>query len=275
MLHSDSVLPLPDAWRSLARCRWMGRPLRAYETIDSTNEAAALWARSGAPAGALVVADHQTAGRGRHRRVWQAEPGKNLLVSLVQRPALPLDRISLLPLLAGLAVAQAIDTLAAPVTVALKWPNDLIISGKKVGGILLESSQSGGSTQPPDFIVLGIGINVNQERFSPDLVETATSLLLETGRFMARDALLAELLCVFEAMYEALGDEAASNRLLRSYESRMHQRGEQVEVRFPGGLGTRVGVLEGVSPLGALRLRTPEGEALFHAGDVSSREIDG
>jgi BirA family transcriptional regulator, biotin operon repressor / biotin---[acetyl-CoA-carboxylase] ligase len=275
MLHSEFATQLPDAWRSLDRCRWMGRPIRAYETIDSTNEAAALWARSGVPQGALIVADHQTAGRGRHRRIWQADPGKNLLFSIILRPTLPLDRISVLPLLAGLAAAQAIDALASPVTVTLKWPNDLFIAGKKTGGILLESSQSGGSTQPPDFIVLGIGINVNQERFPADLVETATSLLLETGRFIARDALLAELLYAFEAMYEALGDDTASNRLLKAYETRMHQLGEHVEVRFPGGLSSRSGVLEGVSPLGELRLRTSEGEELFHAGDVSSRSIEG
>jgi len=253
----------------------MGCPLRVYETVDSTNEAAAQWARAGAPAGALVVADHQTAGRGRHRRVWQADPGKNLLFSLVLRPALPLDRISVLPLLAGLAAAQAIDALTTPLSVALKWPNDLYIAGKKTGGILLESSQSGGSAHPPDFIVLGLGINVNQEQFSPELADTATSLLLETGRFIARDALLAEVLYVFETMYASLGDEAATNRLLASYEARMHQRGERVEIRFPGGMGTRQGVLVGVSPLGALRLRTTEGEVLFHAGDVSTRAIKG
>ncbi len=275
MLHPDSLATVPDAWRALAGCRRMGRPLRAYETIDSTNEAAAQWARANAPEGAVVVADHQTAGRGRYRRVWQADPGKNLLVSLILRPSLPLDRISVLPLLAGLAAAEAIDALAAPLTPRLKWPNDLYLAGKKTGGILLESSQSGGPTQPPDFVVLGIGINVNQEHFPPEIADTATSLLLETGRFIARDALLAALLRIFEGMYDALGDAARSSRLLTAYETRMHQLGEAVEVRFADGQKPRAGVLAGVSPLGALRLRTTEGETHFHAGEVSSREIDG
>ncbi|MEZ4703086.1 MAG: biotin--[acetyl-CoA-carboxylase] ligase [Rhodothermales bacterium] len=262
-----------DAWDALDRCRWMGTPRRIYESIDSTNIAASAWARGGAPNGAIVIADYQTAGRGRHQRAWQAEPGKNLLFSLILRPVLPLERVSVLPLLAGLAAARAIDGFASPVVVSLKWPNDVYIDGKKCGGMLLESSQSGGLQQPPEFIVLGIGINVNQASFPDPIASSATSLVLETGRFVARDALLAHLLIELETMYDQMGNDDALARLLGEYESRMYRFGEQVDVRVAGGGAGYRGFIEGVSPGGALQLRTEEGVVSLHAGEVTLRPL--
>jgi BirA family biotin operon repressor/biotin-[acetyl-CoA-carboxylase] ligase len=266
MLQPAPTASLPESWQALDRRTGLGHIVRHYERIDSTNAAANAWIQAGAPHGALVVAEHQTAGRGRYRRSWHAEPGKNLLMSLILRPTFSLDRLSVMPLLAGLACARAIDALATPVVASLKWPNDLYIEGKKCGGILVETSHSGRPGHPPEAVVLGIGLNVNQSQFPPDLASRATSLLLETGRFSARDALLVRFLDGFAPLYAHIDDEPIVQDYLEAYEARMYRRGEPVEVALPGG--SRFGVAEGVTPAGALRLRSEAGLLSLHVGDL-------
>ena len=255
---------LLDALAPLLTTRRFGRVARGFETVGSTNAEAAAWAADGAPEGALVVAEYQSAGRGRLGRTWAAAAGVNLTQSLVLRPRLDAARLGLLPLAAGLAVADAVERVAG-VPAQVKWPNDLLLGGKKAGGLLAEAVH--GAEAP--VVVLGIGLNVNQQAFPPELAEKATSVALEAGRPVERAALLAALLAALERRYDALaaGDGSA---LLAAFERRMHGLGQPVAVRYPGTARAPLGgVVLGVAPDGALRLETLDGERRLYAGEVT------
>ena len=224
------------------------------------------WASEGAPEGALVGTGHQTAGRGRHGRAWSDAPGLNLLFSLVLRPTLPQDRLGQIPLAAGLAVAEAIEnhTRLSP---SLKWPNDILVDGKKVCGILLEgrlTPQNGSQAT----LVLGIGLNVNQSEFPTDVGGLATSLALETGQLIPRVPLLADLLASLEKHYGSLAEDGGAS-VLSGFERRMAGLGNSASVTFPMSGESTEGTILGVAESGALRLATSQGERLFHSGEVS------
>jgi len=156
--------------------------------VDSTQDAAFALAEAGAADGSAVVADSQRAGRGRQGRPWHDEPGANLLCSVLVRPRLAPGQWPLLSLAAGVAVARALER-AAGVAARLKWPNDLVSGGRKLAGILVESRTTAAAA-----VVVGIGINVAQERFPVDLEASATSVQLITGRPVDREVLLGMLL---------------------------------------------------------------------------------
>lgn len=182
------------------RGRW-GRPLYAFRSTPSTQVVLHRLAAQGAPEGTVVVADHQTAGRGRYGRRWVAPPGKALLVSILLRPPLPAPRLGEIGLAAAVAVADAIQA-AAGVTARIKWPNDLLVDSRKVAGILSEAALDGEAAH----VALGIGVNVGQtlEDFSPELRDRAESLLLAGGRPVERGVLLGALLVELEARYGTL-----------------------------------------------------------------------
>ena len=175
-------MTLPADARLIVRC---GR-------VESTQPIAFALAGDGAPDRTVVVADSQAAGRGRRGRVWQDEPGASLLVSIVLRPRLPPARLPTLSLTAGVALAEALAGTAA-LAARLKWPNDVLVDGRKLAGILLESRlEPAGSAAP--IVALGIGVNLAQRAFPPELAERATSVRLAGGRAVDRDTLLAALL---------------------------------------------------------------------------------
>ncbi len=160
-------------------------PVRRLEQTTSTNDEARKWAQAGAPDGATVVADHQTAGRGRLGRNWHSPPGVNLYLSRILRGRF--DQPTLLPLAAALATREAIQAHLPPdLTAAIKWPNDILVSERKVAGILCELSE--------DVVIIGIGINVNMTEFPPDLRRPATSLCLISGAEQDREAVLETVL---------------------------------------------------------------------------------
>jgi BirA family biotin operon repressor/biotin-[acetyl-CoA-carboxylase] ligase len=160
------------------------RVVHHVATVDSTQEAVFALASAGAPDGAAVVADTQTAGRGRRGRRWHDEAGTSLLVSVLLRPGLPPSLRPLLSYAASLAVVGTLGTLGLEARV--KWPNDVLVAGRKVAGILLEAREG--------VVVVGVGLNVNQQRFPPELAARATSVALQTGRAADRGVLLATLL---------------------------------------------------------------------------------
>jgi len=166
--------------------------------VDSTQAVAFALAADGAADGTVVVADSQVAGRGRRGRPWVDEPGASLLVSIVLRPRLEPARLSGLSLAAGVAVAGAL-TRTAGLTARLKWPNDVLVDGRKIAGILLESRIGAGSDDARPTAVLGIGINLTQRMFPADLAQRATSVWLASGRAVDRDVLLS-------ALVDALGE---------------------------------------------------------------------
>ena len=241
-----------------------GRFLRAYDDVPSTNVLAKTWAEEGAAEGCVVLAEHQSEGRGRLRRRWTADAGKNLLFSIVLRPRLASSHLSLLTLAASLAVGETVDSVVAPLASRIKWPNDILIEGRKCCGMLLESALS---LAGEAVVILGVGLNVNQDRFPGELDGRATSLLLETGRQTARAPLMASLLRRLEAHYAQVHQDPEATRL--AYAARMDSLGTARRINPDGTRRTLEGMVLGISETGALRLLTAEGERLITAGHVS------
>lgn len=215
-----------------------------------------------------MLAEHQTAGRGRLGRSWSDTPGQNLLFSLVLRPTLPPDRLALVTLAAGVAVAEAVATFTAPHEPALKWPNDVLLEGRKTCGMLLEGRLGGGAP----CVVLGIGLNVNQTHFPPDLDGLATSLSLAAGRPIPRAPLLAALLARLEARYDSLL-RGRTDEVRQAFLDRMAFLGVPVSVVPAAGGSALTGTIEGIAESGGLLLRTSGGLHTLHAGDVSLRPL--
>ncbi len=227
-----------------------GAEARVFAQIGSTNDVARELAEGGVPEGTLVLADEQTAGRGRFGREWVAPPGSSLLMSVVFRPAIPLERANRLVMLCGLALAEACEALA-DVRVVVKWPNDAQIDGKKVAGILAESAVTGAELA---WAVVGVGVNVNQV-FAPGdpLAETATSLRMSAGREFDRLALLGALLERLNGWRAHLLDE----KLTVSWRTRCATLGQRVRVE--AGARTFEGLAEDLDADGALLLRDADG----------------
>ena len=241
--------PLSD----LAPIRW---DVRHLATIDSTNRYVLDEARAGAPTGLVVVADHQSAGRGRLGRSWEATPGSSLLVSVLLRPDLPVEQLFLLTLAAGLALADAL-TAVAGVVADLKWPNDLVVDDRKVAGLLAETDLSAGRA-----VVIGAGCNLTPDAFPPELEAHATAVELEAGRAVDRDELLVAFLGALTARLDGLDAVVTEAR------ARSATLGRRIRVELPADA-----VLEGVAIAladdGALVVRDDAGlEHVVAVGDV-------
>lgn len=224
-----------DDLRSTLATRRLGQHLHIHQTLPSTNSEALSLAQHGAEDGTVVVAENQSAGRGRHSRTWFSPPGLNLYCSIIVRgmgQTLPLaDWLSWVPLTAALATAEAVRTVAA-ISLALKWPNDLLLDDRKVGGILCESSL----TLPADpIVVIGIGLNVNvpREMFPDELRPTAASLVEASRQAIDRNRLLAQLLLELEQSLDELRDHGPS-RLRQAYTRHCTTLGRQVRVALDG-----------------------------------------
>ncbi len=229
-----------------------GRPRRHYRRTDSTNERARELAAAGSPSGTVVTAGEQTAGRGRRGRSWTAPAGGALLYSAILRPLGEHHR--LLPLAVPLAVAEAVEAVA-PVRCHLKWPNDVWIEERKVGGILIEA-------RPPEWAVIGIGVNVaiSDDEFPPDLRWPATSI----GAGATTGSLLATLNPSLDAWVEVPPD-----RVLDAYRERDALRGREVSWEGPGGSESGRGTAAGIEGSGNLVVESADGRRLsLGAGEV-------
>ncbi len=231
----------------------------------STNSDAMAAARSGAPHGSVFFSDEQNAGRGRGDHGWHSAAGEGLYVSVLLRPRVTAARLPLIPLAAGLAAAEAIGTVTA-LTVDLRWPNDLLIGSRKTGGILVEAHSEGSSVS---YAVVGIGINVHQRSFAPDLSTPATSLDLEAGRRISRQALLVALLKSLERETSALAEERAADPIPARIERvSTWIRGKSVEVHGPQACS---GVTAGLDEHGFLLVRTDAGTVTVQTGGIRQR----
>ncbi len=240
------------------------RPFQFFTTIPTTQDIARDWAAAGAPPGAIVLADEQTAGRGRQGRPWIAPPGSGLMFSLILRPTLPPDRVQRLTMLAGVAVAETLDPLL-PGRVALKWPNDVLVAGRKIGGILCEAVWLGDQL---DSVIMGIGINVSADFSGTELAEIATSIQAETGHPVDRLTLLADLLRRIDYWFT---QEPA---LLPHWQRWLQTLGQTVIV-YPkiDHSDPYTGLAEAVDEDGALWVRLETGERRrVVAADVGLRE---
>ena len=249
----------------LLTTRRLGRDCRDATETGATNRGAAALAETGAPEGAVVAAGTQTVGRGRMARAWFSPPGANLYFSVLLRPAVDPGRASSLPLVVGLAVAEALAALAPKTQPMIKWPNDILVGGKKVCGILCEMQVE--TDCCVRHVVAGIGVNVNltQADLPKELKSRATSLRIETGRLFSRAAVLAAILNRFEPLYDewcAHGFEA----LLETIGKRDALRGKTIAVEQGGH---RIeGRADGLFPDGALRLVTEQGCVPIYSGEA-------
>ncbi len=229
-----------------------------YQAVTSTNDVASVLADGGAPEGTIVVANAQSAGRGRRGRTWASPPGAGLYVSILLRPT---RGASLLTIAAGVAVAEGIQA-ATGLDVDLKWPNDVFIGGRKVAGILAEAS----STAAGIDAIVGCGINVLPAAYPPDVALRATSLERELGRAVDRGLLLAECLVSLTARYADL----QCGRLTDLTDAWRLRAAATLGRRVRGGAGGLVfeGVAEDLDESGALVVRTATGLTSVTAGEV-------
>ncbi len=237
------------------------------DVTDSTNRVAMEMAENGAKHGTVVVADAQTAGRGRMGRRWVSPAGKNLYVSLLLRPPVPTVDAPRLALVAGVALADAVEAMGVPAS--LKWPNDLYCGGRKAAGILAEM------VSDPDgvrHVVIGVGLNVNmiETDFPQELRGTATSLRIRVGRAFRRVDILARLLDAFGTRYaEFIGGGFAS--IHDGWDRRDFLRGRRILLRRQGG--EEWGTADGLDTVGALRFLSDGGRAIesVHSGEILDR----
>jgi BirA family biotin operon repressor/biotin-[acetyl-CoA-carboxylase] ligase len=265
-LRSVPDLLLPEILRPLLRGTIFDTDLHHFYKIGSTNTAAMSAAAEGAPEGSVFLAEEQLAGRGRGANSWQSPRSSGIYCSVVVRPTLPPSEVLVLSLAAGLAVRAAIQQVDSRVAADLKWPNDVLIDGKKVCGILTEMNAEATRVR---YIVIGIGINANQASFPEEL--HATSLRLITGSAWSRVEMLAALLKSLDREYRQLLEErGARESILRRFaENSSWVRGKAVRIEESDS--PLEGTTEGLDERGFLRVRTPDGIQIVLSGTVREK----
>lgn len=241
------------------------RRIYHFFKTESTNAVAMRLGEAGEPHGAIILAEEQSAGRGRAGRSWTSEKSAGIYCSVLLRPAIPPSYAPMLTLVAGLALrdAAAEDLVSAP---DIRWPNDLLANGRKFGGILTEMHAE------PDrihYAVIGMGVNVNQAEMPESLAEIATSLRMETGKSHSRLELLIRLLHQFDRYYNQFLAEGAAPILRRFAQVSSYFKGKRVRITTPGE--TFTGTTAGLAPSGVLRVERDDGRGteLVLSGDVA------
>jgi BirA family biotin operon repressor/biotin-[acetyl-CoA-carboxylase] ligase len=265
-LRSVPDLLLPEILRPLLRGTIFDAHLHHFYKIGSTNTAAMAAAADGAPEGTVFLAEEQTSGRGRGANAWQSPRSTGIYCSVVLRPAMPPSDVLALSLASGLAVHAAIQQVDSRVDPDLKWPNDVLIDGKKICGILTEMNAEATRVR---HIVVGIGINVNQPSFPREL--PATSLCLVTGSEWSRVELVAALLKSLDREYRQLVEDTdvRSSILQRFAQKSSWVFGKKVRIEENGSAFE--GTTEGLDPRGFLQVRTLHGLQIVLSGTVRER----
>ena len=254
---------------SLKNTQWAGCEIYCFDSIDSTNTKAKELAEAGHPSGTLVVADQQTLGRGRRGRSWESPAGTGIFMTLMLKPDINPNNASMLTRGAAMATARAITEVTGEAA-QIKWPNDIVMNGKKVVGILTEMSAQ---FDYINHIVVGIGINVHNEEFPEEIAKTASSLLLECGHRIHRASLIEAFLEEFERLYAVYLETEDMSGLQKEYDSLLVNRGRQVRVLDPKE--PFEGKAMGITKKGELIVDTWESRKLVSSGEVSVRGIYG
>jgi BirA family biotin operon repressor/biotin-[acetyl-CoA-carboxylase] ligase len=262
LIRSPDLLT-PSELKPVLRTKRLGGMIHYFETVDSTNSKAYELALGGAKEGELVISESQEKGRGRLGRHWFSPPFVNLYLSVILRPDIPPQQASLITLMAAVATADAIRKFTGLVPL-IKWPNDILLRGRKVAGLLNEIHSE---VDRIHFIILGLGVNLNvdEEMFPKEVRALATSLKRETGQTVSRKAFLQLLLQELEEWYALFMKEGAAT-ILRAWRDRAQIKGRRVKVRSFGE--TLVGVAVGIDSDGALILETLGGRRKVVAGDI-------
>ena len=245
-----------------------------YESTGSTNEDAKRLACEGAADGTVVMADAQSAGKGRRGRKWQSPVGSNLYFSLMLKPKFAPDKASMLTLVMALSVVQALNKeMGDAFDYQIKWPNDILVNGRKLCGILTEMTMDKGSIKS---VVIGVGINVNQEQFDDEISDCATSLLIEKKRIDTqamipeRVELLKAVLEFFDTNYERFCRNLDLEFMKADYEASLVNMNNRVKVLEPAG--EYEGIALGINEQGELLVQIPDGSIKeIYAGEVSVR----
>ena len=269
LIESPDVLSKAEI-ESLISSRWAGREVFYYDEADSTNIRAKSAGETGGSHGALFVADEQTAGKGRRGRAWESPSGSSIYMTILLRPKISPVKAPMLTLVMALSVADGIRQVTGLDTL-IKWPNDIVLKQKKVCGILTEMSTE---IDYINYVVIGVGINVNQESF-PDIIrDTATSLKAETGRSFRRSEIIAAVMERFEKYYETFLKTEDLSGIQETYNNILANRDKDVRVLEPGNEYDAHAI--GINEKGELIIKTPDGtKKNIFAGEVSVRSLYG
>jgi BirA family biotin operon repressor/biotin-[acetyl-CoA-carboxylase] ligase len=268
LLQKPDILSWWEIGRNL-RANKVVREIRTFEEVTSTNDLAYEMALRGGREGVIVVAEAQTRGRGRMNRSWFSPSGKNLYLSLILRPPIPLRLVPLLTYLGAISTAEALYE-AFSLEVDVKWPNDILVRGKKLAGLLNEMKAE---EDRVDFVVLGFGVNLNigLETFPSELIENTTSVMRELGHRVSRVKFTRHLLERIDAWYETLLSKGASP-IIEKWEAVARIRGKFLEVRSFGEIHR--GFAEGLDYDGALILCEGKDQRIrIVAGDVKEASV--
>ena len=255
---------------SMLHTQWIGTRLEYFDETDSTNIRARKLAEEGAPHGTLVVADRQTAGKGRRGRSWVSPAGTGIWMSMVLRPSMAPMSASMLTLIAGLAVVKGVKE-STGLEAMIKWPNDAVLNGKKICGILTEMSTE---VECIRYVIPGIGINVNIDDFPEEIRDKATSLKLEAGRNIKRSPVIAAVADSFEYYYDIFMKTSNMSGLKDDYNKALVNKDREVLVLDPRG--QYKGRALGIDDEGSLLVRQEDGNvSAVISGEVSVRGIYG
>lgn len=269
LASAPDVLSLSEI-QSRIKTKMAGRHLLYYDVIGSTNIEAKKQAENNAPEGLLVVADKQEAGRGRRGRSWESPAGANIFMSILLRPVFSPAKAPMVTLVMALSVAQAIADVT-DLEVKIKWPNDIVVNKKKVVGILTELTME---TDYIQYLVCGVGINVNQTEFPENISATATSIYLEGGKKVNRAGLIEKVMERFEDNYETFCKTEDMSGLIEAYNRVLVNKETQVRVLDPKGEYN--GLSHGINEMGELIVEKQDGAIEnVYAGEVSVRGIYG
>lgn len=255
--------------KSIRKTEWIGNTIYYEPVMGSTNTKAMQLAEEGAPHGTLVVTDKQESGRGRRGRKWETPENSAIAMTFLLRPDINPNNASMLTLVTAMAVARGIED-ETGLKVGIKWPNDIIINGKKVSGILTEMSAQ---TDYVNHIVIGIGINVHEEIFPEELQDIATSLYIELGIKINRAALIERICEYFEAYYEVFLQTEDLSAISKQYDAYMVNRNKTVRVLDPKD--SFEGTARGITTRGELLVDTWESRRLVSSGEVTVRGMNG
>lgn len=246
------------------------KKIKYYEQLGSTNTTLSELATEGAEHGTVVVAGCQTEGKGRRGRLWESPAEDNIYMSILLRPDFATEKAPMVTLVMAYSVAKVLQENEF-VNVQIKWPNDLVLSGKKVCGILTEMYLQGTAI---DYIVVGVGVNVNTSSFPQELVDKATSLFLECGNLLHKEQLIVDIVETFMEMYDGFAKEGSLKFLQDAYNAILVNKDREVRILEPENEYTAYA--HGINGNGELVVQLEDGtEKNVYAGEVSVRGMYG
>lgn len=267
--NRPDVLYANEIKSKLKTLSW-AREIYYYDEVDSTNNVAKKLAEDGAPHGTLVITEMQTAGKGRRGRNWSSPKGSGIWMTFILRPQIGPDRASMLTLVSAMAVQKAIEN-ETGLKAVIKWPNDIVVNGKKVCGMLTEMSAE---LEWINYVVVGIGINTNTKKFPEEIADVATSLSIELGRDITRSNLVAGFGAAFEGYYDRFIKNGDMSDLMDEYNKNLANLDNKVKILDPKGEYT--GISKGINKEGELLVTDEDGnERIVRSGEVSVRGIYG